>query len=170
MNPPIRTAAEHGPLWQGLRDGSIEFVSSDHAPTAYEHKQNFWDATVGIAGLQTWFPVLLTEVIDEGHLSLPKLVEVSSYNAAQRFQLAPRKGGLWPGADADIVVVDPDDRTTVRADELYDPSDYSVYEGRELIFPQITISRGEIVYEDGELRGEEGRGEFIGRPVQGSDQ
>ena len=165
MNPPIRTATEHEPLWEGLRSGSIEFVSSDHAPTALEHKQNFWDATVGIPGLQTWFPLLLTEVLDEGHLSVPKMVAVSSYNAAKRFQLTPRKGGLWPGADADIVVVDPDERTTVRADELYDPSDYNLLEGRDLVFPELTMSRGEIIYQNGELLGEEGRSQFIERPV-----
>jgi len=165
MNPPIRTADQHSPLWEGLRNGSIEFVSSDHAPTTMEHKENLWDATVGVPGLQTVFPLLLTEVVENDRLPLSKLVEVSSYNAAKRFQLVPRKGGLWPGADADIVIVDPDTRTTVRGEELYDPSDYSLLEGRDLIFPELTISRGDVIFENGELTGEEERGEFLARPI-----
>jgi dihydropyrimidinase len=165
VNPPVRTSAEHEALWEGVRRGEIAFLDSDHAPCTTEHKENIWDATVGIPHLQTWFPLVLTEVLEEGHVSLPKLVETTSYAPATHYGLTPRKGGLWPGADGDLVVVDPDSRTTVRAEETLDQSDFTPFEGRELVTPELTVSRGEVVYEDGEVTGAEGRAEFLARPV-----
>jgi len=164
MNPPFRTSAEHEALWEGIRRGDLLFVDSDHAPCATDHKQNFWDATVGIPGLQTWFPLYLTTVLDEGHISLPKLVETTSYNPASHYGLTPRKGGLWPGADADILIVDPDERRTIRAEETHDQSDFNPWEGQELVFPEMTISRGEIIHEEGTITAEQGRAEFLARP------
>ncbi|AUV82111.1 hypothetical protein C2R22_11000 [Salinigranum rubrum] len=164
VNPPIRTRAEHDALWEGVRRGDIRILDSDHAPCAREHKPNVWDATVGIPHLQTWFPSVLTAVLDGGQISLPKLVEVTSYNPAVHYGLTPRKGGLWPGADADLVLVDPDVRTVVRAEEMLDQSDFTPFEGREFVFPRLTMSRGEVVYEDGEVVGSEGNAQFLARP------
>lgn len=164
VNPPIRTNEEHDALWEGVRRGDIKFLDSDHAPCAREHKPNIWDATVGIPHLQTWFPSILTEVLDEGHISLPKLVETTSYNPAEHYGLTPRKGGLWSGADADLILVDPDERTEVQEADMLDQSDFTPFEGREFVFPELTMSRGEIIYEDGSVTGEEGRAEFLARP------
>jgi dihydropyrimidinase len=164
VNPPIRTDAEHEALWEGVRRGDIKFLDSDHAPCAREHKPNIWDATVGIPHLQTWFPSILTEVLDEGHISLPKLVETTSYNPAEHYGLTPRKGGFWAGADADLIVVDPDSRTEVREEDMLDQSDFTPFEGRSFVFPELTMSRGDVIYADGEVTGEEGRGEFLARP------
>lgn len=165
MNPPFRPAEQHETLWDGVRDGSIKFLSSDHAPNGPEHKPNIWDARPGIPNLQTWFPVALTEVIDNDLMSLPKFVEATSYNPANHYHLTPRKGGIWPGADADIIIIDPDNRTEVRSEELYHPVDYTPYEGEEVIFPELTMSRGEVLYEDGEFVASEEHGEFLSRPL-----
>lgn len=164
MNPPFRTSEEHDALWEGLRRDDLSFVSSDHAPCTTEHKGNIWDATVGIPNLQTWFPLFLTEVLDTGAVSLSRLVEKTSYAPAEHYGLTPRKGGLWTGADADLIVVDPEDRTTVRAEDMLDQSDFTPFEGRELVFPELTMSRGERLYADGEIVGDEGRAEFLARP------
>lgn len=164
VNPPIRTSAEHDALWEGVRRGDIKFLDSDHAPCAHKHKPDIWDATVGIPHLQTWFPSILTEVLDGGHISLEELVEATSYNPAEHYGLTPRKGGLWTGADADLIIVDPDTRTTVREEDMLDQSDFTPFEGRSFVFPELTMSRGEVIYEDGEVIGEEGRAEFLERP------
>lgn len=164
MNPPFRTSEEHDALWEGLQRGDLKFVSSDHAPCTTEHKQNIWDATVGIPNLQTWFPLYLTEVLDGDRVSLPKLVETTSQNPAEHYGLAPRKGTLQPGADADLILVDPDERTEVREADMLDQSDFTPFEGRSFVFPELTMSRGEVIYEDGTVTGEEGRGEFLARP------
>lgn len=164
VNPPIRTAAEHEALWEAVRRGEIAFLDSDHAPCSSEHKENIWDATVGIPNLQTWFPLVLTAVLDEGHLSLPELVEATTYNPAAHYGLTPRKGGLWPGADADVVIVDPEQRTKIRADDMEDQSDFTPFEGRSFATPEVTIARGDVVYRDGTVTGEEGRAEFLARP------
>jgi len=164
VNPPIRTSAEHDALWEGVRRGDIRFLDSDHAPCARKHKPNIWDATVGIPHLQTWFPSILTEVLDSGQVSLPKLVETTSYNPAEHYGLTPRKGGFWPGADADLIIVDPDARTKVSEEDMLDQSDFTPFEGQSFVFPELTMSRGEIIYEHGTVTGEEGRAEFLARP------
>lgn len=164
MNPPFRTSEEHDALWEGLQRGDLKFVSSDHAPCTTEHKENIWDATVGIPNLQTWFPLYLTEVLDSGRISLPDLVETTSKNPAEHYGLAPRKGSLRPGADADLILVDPDERTEVREADMLDQSDFTSFEGRSFVFPELTMSRGEVIYEDGTVTGEEGRAEFLARP------
>jgi dihydroorotase (multifunctional complex type) len=164
VNPPIRTSAEHEALWEGVRRGDIKFLDSDHAPCATKHKENFWDATVGIPHLQTWFPSILTEVLDEGHIDLCELVAATSYNPADHYGLTPRKGGLWPGADADLILVDPDSRTEIRVEDMYDQSDFTPFDGREFCVPELTMARGDVVYEDGEVSAEHGRAEFLARP------
>ena len=166
VNPPIRTSAEHSGLWNGISEGTIKFMSSDHAPCATKHKQNIWDATVGIPNLQTWFPNAMTAVLDDRPISLPKFVEVTSHNPAEHYGLMPRKGGLWPGSDADVIVVDPDSRKEVHAEDLYHQSDFTPFEGKEMVFPEITIARGEIVQREGQITAEAGRAEFLPRPIE----
>lgn len=164
MNPPFRTSDEHDALWEGLRRDDLRFVSSDHAPCARKHKRDIWEATVGIPHLQTWFPLFLTEVLDSDRLSLPRLVEKSSYAPAEHYGLTPRKGTLQPGADADVILVDPENRTEVREEDMFDQSDFTPFEGRSFVFPELTMSRGDVIYADGEITGSEGRGEFLARP------
>ena len=164
MNPPFRTSEEHPALWEGLQRGDLRFASSDHAPCTTEHKENIWDATVGIPNLQTWFPLYLTAAIEDGRVPLSTVIETTSYNPAHYYGLAPRKGTLQPGADADVVLADPNERTEVRAADMLDQSDFTPFEGRSLVFPDLTMSRGEVIYEDGTVTDEEGRGEFLARP------
>jgi dihydropyrimidinase len=106
----------------------------------------------------------LTAVLDDDGVSLPTLVETTSYNPAAHYGLTPRKGTLQPGADADLIVVDPDERTEVRTEDMRDQSDFTPFEDRSLVFPELTMSRGEVIYEDGTVTGEEGRAEFLARP------
>ena len=166
VNPPLRAdKRHHARLWEGLNSGILSTVGTDHAPCATKHKQEFWEAVVGMAGIQTGLPVLLSEGVNKGRMTMEKLVEVTSYNAANIFGL-PHKGRLAVGADADMVVVDLDKKFTVRAAELHHISDFSPFEGRELTgMPVMTFVRGVQVMQDGEIVGPMDHGRFQPRPA-----
>lgn len=104
VNPPLRDTLDNDALWEGLRTGVIECLGSDHAPCATKHKTEFWSAVVGFAGVQTLLPVMLSEGVNKGRISLERLVEVACYNNARKFGLLPRKGILQIGSDADLVL------------------------------------------------------------------
>ena len=127
--PLIRTAADRQAVWQGLADGTLDWVCSDHAPHTCEEKhRSFWDAPAGISGIEGLSPVLLTAV-HRGLLTLPRVAAITSANAARTFGLYPRKGVLAPGSDADIVVYDPGDSHVIRAEDCVANVDYNPYEG-----------------------------------------
>jgi dihydroorotase (multifunctional complex type) len=165
VNPPIRREGEHREaLWRALNTGGLRCIGSDHAPCARKHKREFWEAVVGVAGIQTVLPVLLSEGVNKGRIDLHKLVEITSYNPARTFGLWPDKGAIEIGASADLVILDTAKKRTVRAKELHHISDFSLYEGRELTgWPVVTILRGEVVVEDGQVVGKPGMGRFVPR-------
>jgi len=167
VNPPIRKNGAHrDALWNALRRGVLDCIGSDHAPCAKKHKTDFWDAYVGVAGIQTLLPVLLSEGVGRGRISMQKLVEVTSYNTARTFGLYPKKGALSVGSDADLVLLDMKKKNTVKADSLHHISDFSLFEGWELTgCPVLTMVRGSVVMQDGEVTGKPGWGSFIPRPV-----
>jgi len=165
VNPPIRREPEHAEkLWDALNRGGLKCIGSDHAACARKHKQEFWGAVVGVAGIQTVLPVLLSEGVNKGRISINKLVEITSYNTARTFGLYPRKGAIEVGASADLVVLDMEKRSVVRAKDLHHISDFSLFEGRELTgWPVTTVLRGEVIVEDGEAVGKAGTGRFVPR-------
>jgi D-hydantoinase len=169
VNPPIRREREHGQaLWKALEAGGLQCIGSDHAPCARKHKQDFWEAVVGVAGIQTVLPVLLSEGVNKNRISINKLVEVTSYNPAMLFGLYPQKGAIEAGSDADLVILDLSKKATVRAKDLYHISDFSLFEGRELTgWPVLTMVRGKVVFEDGEVTGKPGTGRFVPRYPRG---
>jgi D-hydantoinase len=168
VNPPLRRDREHcEKLWEGIGDGSMDTIGSDHAPCARKHKKDFWTATVGMAGIQTLLPVLLTEGVNKNRISINKVVEICSFNVAKTFGLLPRKGCVEVGADADLVILDLEKRFVVRADELYHISDFSPYEGKELTGrPILTMLRGNIVFEHSEIATEPGSAVYVPRYAQ----
>ena len=117
--PLIRTAADRQAVWQGLADGTLDWVCSDHAPHTCEEKhRSFWDAPAGISGIEGLSPVLLTAV-HRGLLTLPRVAAITSANAARTFGLYPRKGVIRPGADADLAIVDMSAAYTFRQEKMY---------------------------------------------------
>lgn len=166
--PPVRGRADMEALWQGLADGSIQTVGSDHAPWFLRDKTgpeiDVASARKGMAEVETMIPLLHSEGVARGRLSLERLVAVTATNPALLHGLYPRKGTIAPGADADLVVFDPALRRTVDAAAMQSRADYCVYDGWEVTgWPRATISRGEVLYEDGAFSGEPGRGEWIPR-------
>lgn len=170
--PPLRESGDVEALWDGLRAGTVHTVCSDHAPYGLSAKLDP-ELTVarpraGVENLQTLMPMLFSEGVRAGHLSLSRFVEVTSTNAAKLFGLYPRKGTIAPGSDADLTIFDPEMRRTVTNDMLFSATDYSVYEGWEVTgWPMTTIRRGEIVYTDGAIVGQAGSGRLLrSGPVQ----
>jgi dihydropyrimidinase len=166
--PPLREASDVAALWAGLAAGTVNTVCTDHAPWSLAAKLDpaltITKLRPGAENLQTMLPMLYSEGVRTGRLSLGRLVEVLSTNVAKLFGLYPRKGTIAVGSDADIVVFDPNLTRTITAEMLKSNADYSVYEGWEVTgWPMTTIRRGEVVFADGEVIGQPGSGELVRR-------
>lgn len=163
VNPPLRTQEDIDALWEGLADGRIDNVGSDHCDIRIEEKRNdIWKGVPGFAGSGMILPVLLSEGVNKGRLSLERVVEVSSYNTAKIFSLYPKKGTIQVGSDADFAIVDLDLEKVVTVNTLPSASDFTIYDGwRMKGWPVMTILRGEVIAEDGKVVGEKGFGRFI---------
>ena len=170
INPPLRETRDSEALWAGLAKGTLSTLGSDHAPTSLRHKQDLWSATVGVPGVETALPLLLSEGVARGRISLERLVELTSFGPARAFGLYPRKGALEVGSDADVVVVDLDETRVVDArTNLHQGSDYSPYDGMRVQgWPVVTVLRGRVVMEGGEVTAQPGAGRFIPRTLGAS--
>jgi len=165
--PSLRTPDDNEALWRGLASGAVDFAATDHCPftrTQKEWKGAFDRLPGGLPGVETLLPLLYSEGVSKGRLSLCALVRATSEQAAKLYGLYPRKGCLLPGSDGDLVIFDPEDEWTVRAGALRMNVDFSPYEGMEVRGKVWqTISRGEVIYADGRFLGRRGRGKFLPR-------
>lgn len=173
-SPAPRTKAEQAAMWKHINSGTLGIVSSDHAPTNFAEGQGnklpegantpFTKVPNGVPGLETRLPILFSEGVTDGRISLEKFVEISSTNPAKLFGLAPKKGHIAPGADADIAIWDPNKKVTIRQEDLHHGINYTPYEGMEVTgYPVITMSRGEVLWQDGKFDAKAGRGRFMAR-------
>jgi len=163
--PPLRSKDDAESLIAALNSGLIDVVASDHAPHTDEEKQrgftDIWDSPPGLPGIETMLPLLLTQV-DSGRLSVERLVKATSEVPARTFNLYPRKGAIRLGSDADLVVVDPHLKTVIRGETLHSKVHWTPFEGWDVVgLPVMTVVRGEVVYEEGEICGSPGWGSFI---------
>jgi len=162
MNPPLRSQADNDALWQGLRAGMIDILASDHAPHLPEEKrEDIWEAPAGVPGVETMLPLLLIAV-KRNLLSLERLVDALAMRPACIFGLVG-KGSIEVGKDADLVIVDPKAISKINADRLHSRAEWTPFQGMDAIFPQMTIVRGNVVY-DGDFQASPGYGRFLGRP------
>jgi dihydropyrimidinase len=162
INPPIREPEDNRKLWQAVRDGTIEIVATDHAPVPKVLKTNIWDATVGISGADYFLPLMLSEGVNKGEISLEKLVEVCCFNPAKKFGLAPQKGTISVGSDADLVLIDLEREAVVPHKPNYSDTDYSIFAGQKIKgWPILTLLRGSIVAKEGKITGESGFGRYV---------
>jgi len=147
-------------------------VCTDHAPWSLADKLDpeltVATARPGAENLQVMLPMLYSEGVRTGRISLSRLVEVQSTNAAKLFGLFPRKGTIAVGSDADVLIFDPELTSTIDAGMLKSNVDYSVYQGRQVTgWPVVTIRRGEVVFRDDEVVGKPGSGQVVRRgPTQ----
>src|SRR4030088_1646027 len=172
MSPPLRDARNQEILWNGLRDGLINTVATDHAPFHFSEqkvmgKNDFTKIPNGIPSLEERIKLLYTYGVKTGRIDLHTFVNVASTQAARLFSLFPRKGTIQPGADADLVVFDPDYRGTISAETQLMNVDYSAFEGGKVEGrPSVVTVRGEIAARDGQFTGTIGRGNFLKREPQ----
>jgi len=147
MNPPLREPEDREAVRQGLRDGTIDVICTDHAPHHYDAKEReFDDAPNGIIGLETALGLAITELVDSGLITLADLVLRMSVMPARIFNLPG--GTLAPGAAADVVVLDPETPWTVRPEKFYSRSRNTPFAGRELRGgAETTIVRGQVVFQ-----------------------
>ena len=170
-SPPLREKANQEHVWRGLETGVFQVFSSDHAPYRFDDAEGkkkhgeraaFNRVANGIPGIEVRLPMLFSEGVQTGRISLNRFVDLSATTAARLYGLYPKKGTIAVGSDADIAIWDPDREVTISVDMLHDNVDYTPYEGfRVQGWPVTTLSRGEVVWDDGEVRGVPGRGRFL---------
>ena len=168
LSPPLRDRSHHSQLWGALARGEIQTIATDHCPWTRAQRErglgNFTLIPNGAPGVETRIPLLFTFGVREGRLSLNRFVEVCSTMPAKLFGLYPRKGTIAPGADADLVVFDPEEEVTLSWRTLHHQVDHCPYEGWKVKgYPRLVLSRGEVIVEKGEFLGQKGRGLFLPR-------
>jgi dihydropyrimidinase len=166
--PPPRTKEDQEYLWHGLRSGIFQVLSSDHSPWRYADKiaggprTPFHKIPNGVPGIETRLPLLFSEGVRKNRITLNQFVALGATNAAKLYGLYPRKGTIAIGSDADLAIWDTERKVTIRNDMLHHKADYTAYEGMAVQgWPTTTISRGEVVWHDGEVLGKPGRGKFL---------
>ena len=182
-SPPMRTRADNERIWQGLSEGTLQTIGTDHCPfffdgtrpILYEGREvaipgkelgrdDFTKIPNGLPGIQDRMPVLWTRGVREGRITPNQFVAYMSTNPAKIFGLYPRKGALVPGADADIVLWDPEKRIKYGVAMSHQRTDYNLYEGWELVgYPEKVFLRGRMIVDGPEWKGRAGMGQFLKR-------
>ena len=159
-------------MWRHLNAGTLQLYSSDHAPYRFDETGKlsagpnppFNRIANGLPGIELRLPLLFSEGVKKGRISLNQFVALSSTNAARLFGMLDRKGSIAIGKDADLAIWDPDRQVTVTAAGMHDNMDYTPFEGMELTgWPTTVINRGNVIVEDGTLKANRGDGQFIKR-------
>jgi len=163
VNPPLREEADCRALWQGLRDGTVDAIGSDHACYQWEHKQgDIWEMMPGFPSLGATLAVLVSEGVNRGRISWQDLARLAAENPARLFHLYPRKGVIAPGADADLVLVDPEREWVLEARSMRSASAFTLYDGVKVRGKAVrTYLRGKLVAEDGQPVARPPLGQFI---------
>src|ERR1700730_15758332 len=169
-SPPPRDHAAQEAVWTGLRNGTFQVFSSDHAPYRFDasgklpkgDKTTFKEIANGVPGIELRLPLLFSEGVGKGRLDLNAFGALTATNHTKRYGLYPKKGTIAVGSDADIAIWDPQREMTITAGMLHDNVGYTPYEGRRLAgWPVTVLSRGRIVVDNSKLAAERGSGTFL---------
>jgi dihydropyrimidinase len=167
VNPPLRDLESQDKLWEGLRDGTVSCVGSDHSTVVQiedKVKDNIWNAVPGFPGMGMLLPVMLSEGYHKGRLTLEDVGRILCLQNAQVWGLYPRKGILQVGSDADFAIVDLDAERTVSPHYMQSAANWGLYDGWTLKgWPTMTLVRGEVVMDNGEIIGNPSHGQYIPR-------
>lgn len=171
-SPPLRSVRDNDALWAGIADGTVSVIGTDHCVFTTAQKDrgrdDFTRVPNGLPGVETRLPLLYSEGVEKGRISINQLARIVSLNPAQIHGLFPHKGILAPGSDADVVLIDPSASWTVAPDTLHMACDWSPYAGWEVQgAPVMTIARGDVIVEQGDFVGQAGRGHFVRRTPAG---
>jgi dihydropyrimidinase len=166
--PPLRPRHHHDHLWRGLRNHDLQVVSTDHCPFCFKEQKelgrgDFSKIPNGLPGIETRM-FLLWEGVREKRISLNRFVEITATAPAKIFGLYPKKGTIAVGADADLVIWDPEKRHKLSQRTLHMKVDYTPFEGRDVVGgPQLVMQRGRTLVRDGVFHGKPGQGQFVRR-------
>ncbi|HEY3910010.1 MAG TPA: dihydropyrimidinase [Stellaceae bacterium] len=169
-SPPPRDHAAQEAVWAGLKNGTFQVLSSDHAPYRYDasgklphgDKTTFKDIANGVPGIELRLPLLFSEGVGRGRLDLNQFVALTATNHAKLYGLYPKKGTIAVGSDADLAIWDPERQVTITAAILHDNVGYTPYEGRHLHgWPVTVLSRGRIIVDNGQFAAPRGSGQFL---------
>ncbi len=168
MSPPFRDKRHQDSLWAGLQAGSLQVVATDHCAFTTEQKRygvgDFTKIPNGTGGLEDRMPMLWTYGVGTGRLTMNEFVAVTSTNIAKILNMYPKKGAILVGADADIVVWDPNREKTISASSQQSAIDYNVFEGKPVKgLPRYTLTRGYVAIEESTVKTREGHGQFVAR-------
>ncbi len=167
--PPIRSKSDVSAMWDAVSSSEVDCIGTDHVANRLNLKlggKDVWGALAGFPGIGTVLPILLSEGVNRGRISLERLVGLTSYNASRIFGMHPQKGSLERGFDADVAIIDLKLEKKVDGAMFGGFSDYAVYDGWQLRgWPVKTLVRGEIVAEDFEVTGKKGHGRLVRRPA-----
>ncbi len=172
MSPPLREKKDQAALWAGLNQGLVQVVGTDHCPFMWEQKMmgknDFSKIPNGHPAIENRMELLWSEGVRTGKISANKYVEVTSTNAAKIFGMYPKKGCIAPGADADLVIFDPEQKHTISVKTHHMNVDYSAYEGWEVQGKcQTVLLRGQVAVDNGDVLISKGYGEFVKRGKAG---
>ncbi len=162
INPPITDKASSERLWQGIREGTIDCIGTDHCSVTKDLKKDMWKAPPGAPGIENLLPLMLSEGVNKSRITLEKLVEVLCFNNAKTFGLFPQKGTIQVGSDADLVIVDLGKNMKMTVNKEHGCYDYILYEGWEVKgWPVSTMLRGNVLVDNGKLVAKPGIGKYI---------
>lgn len=167
-SPPIKGQKSQDALWKAIKRGDIDVIATDHCPFMQSEKDwgidDFTKIPNGCAGVENMYPYMLSKA-NSGEISFNKAVELCSSNPAKIFGCS-QKGSLSVGKDADIVIYDPNKDFTITCEGMHSDYDHTIWEGVSLHgYPEMTFSRGRMVYKDGQFLGEAGYGKFVKRKL-----
>ena len=168
-SPPLRHQSHQQSLWIGLGSGILSVVGSDHAPFNFKGqkelgRENFLLIPNGLPSSETIIPILYSEGVRKGRISIHQMAALTSTNPAMLFGLFPKKGSVAVGSDADLLILDPEKKMVLGRETLHHRVDYSPFEGIEVQgVPVTTLSRGTFLYRDGEVTAPAGHGRFLVR-------
>jgi dihydropyrimidinase len=167
IGPPLRSEKDRLALWKGIQKGIIDVVASDHAPKAKKIEDPFFEAPYGSPQSETMLTVTYDEGVNKKRIKPSRLVQLLSETPAKIFGLYPEKGTLQKGSDADLVIFDPNDAYTIKHENQHSGAPYTLYEGRRCLGkPVLTMQRGKILVEDGEMKGKPGEGKFLATKIK----
>jgi dihydroorotase (multifunctional complex type) len=165
FTPPAREKPAGKLMWERLASGEIDLISTDHAPSTLEQKfsSDIWDCPFGLPGVETTLTMMLNAV-NGGQLTLERLVKVYSATPARLLGIYPRKGALYVGSDADIVLVDMQQEHTLRNEDIVSKAGWTPFDGQRVRGrPVMTFLRGNLIAKSGEAIADPGAGRFVGR-------
>jgi len=162
IGPPLRTESDRLGLWKAIQRGTVDTIASDHAPKVKKIEDPFFEAPYGSPQAETMLTVTYDEGVNTGRIGVCQLAQLFSENPAKIFGFYPRKGVIQKGSDADLILFDPNRAHTIQHRSQHSKAPYTLYEGRKCLgMPILTVQRGRILVENGEMKATPGEGRFL---------